>query len=80
LSDGFTDADRDAMLYEYFWAASEAGGHLPPVRGLARIFFRRPERQVFTSSAAAARGSVLRIDPKLTAGRRRPRWWPGGRR
>jgi hypothetical protein len=33
LLDGFTDADRDNMFYEYFSATSDVGGHLPSVRG-----------------------------------------------
>jgi hypothetical protein len=71
LFDGFTNAERDDMLYGYFSAASEVGGHLPPVRGFARIFVRRRKLQVFMSSAGAAQTSVLQIDPALIA-RRRP--------
>jgi hypothetical protein len=67
LLDGFTDADRDTMLYEYFGAASDAGGHFPPVRGFARIFVRRRDLQVFTSDAGAPKTGVLLIDPGLTA-------------
>ena len=67
LLDGFTDADRDTMLYEYFWAASEVGGQFPPVRSFARIFVRRRDLQVFTSDTGAAKARVLLIDPELTA-------------
>ena len=67
LLDGFTDADRNTMLYEYFWAASDVGGHFPPVRSLARIFVRRRDLQVFTSDAGAGKAGVLLIDPELRA-------------
>jgi hypothetical protein len=80
LLDGFTDADRDEMLYEYFWAASEVGGHFPPVRSLVRIFFRRRNLQVFTSNVGAAKISVLQMNPKLTARIRRARFGRGARR
>jgi hypothetical protein len=84
LLDGFAEADRDTMFYGYFSAASDVGGHLPPVRSFARIFFRRHELQVFASNAGAAKISVSLIDPKLTAGVRRARFglgrWPGPRR
>jgi hypothetical protein len=79
LSDGFTAADRNTMFYEYFWAASEVGGHLPPVRGFGRIFFRRRTLQVFTSNRDVAHATAL-IDPKFTAGVRRPPFRPGRRR
>lgn len=78
--DGFTDAERNQMLYEYFWAASDTGGHLPPVRGLARIFFRRRNLQVFASDTGAASISILAIDPKLPVKGRRMRLWPGRNR
>ena len=75
LFDGFTNAERDDLLYGYFSAASDVGGHLPPVRGLARIFVRRRKLQVFTSGAGSGRGavSVLQIDPALISARRRIR-------
>jgi hypothetical protein len=76
LFDGFTNAERDDMLYGYFSAASEVGGHLPPVRGFARIFVRRRKLQVFMPSAGAAEISVLQIDPALIARRRRVRLVP----
>ena len=81
--DGFSDADRENRFYEYFSAVSDAGGHFPPVRSFARIFFPRRKLQVFTSNAGAATISVLLIDPKLTMGVRRarfgPGFWPGPR-
>ena len=73
MLDGFTNAERDDMLYGYFWAASEVMGPFPPARSLARIFFRRRKLQVFASNAGPAKMSVLTADPALTAGRRRPR-------
>jgi hypothetical protein len=79
VSDGLTEADRNTMLYEYFWAASEVGGHLPPVRGFGRIFFRRRTLQVFTSNRDAAHATAL-IDPKFVARVRRRPFWPGPRR
>jgi len=82
--DGLSNAERDSMLYGYFSAASDVGGHFPPVRSLARIFFRRRNLQVFASNVGVAKISVLLIDPKLTAGVRRTRFgpglWPGRRR
>jgi len=80
LFDGFTNAERDDMLYGYFSAASEVGGHLPPIRGFARIFVRRRRLRVFTSNASAAGISVLQIDPALIARRRRVRLAPSPRR
>lgn len=81
--DGLSDAERDSMLYGYFSAASDVGGHFPPVRSLARIFFRRRKLEVFASNVGVAKISVLLIDPKLT-GVRRARFgrglWPGPRR
>ena len=75
--DGLSNAERDSMLYGYFSAASDVGGHFPPVRSLARIFFRRRNLQVFASNVGVAKISVLLIDPKLTAGVRRAlRAWP----
>lgn len=71
LFDGFTNAERDDMLYGYFSTASEVGGHLPPIRSYARIFVRRRKLQVFMSSAAEI--SVLQIDPALMTRRRRVR-------
>jgi hypothetical protein len=78
LFDGFTNAERDDMLYGYFSAASEVGGHLPPIRSFARIFVRRRKLQVFMSSAAEI--SVLQIDPSLMTRRRRVRLAPRPRR
>ena len=81
--DGLSDADRDNRFYWKYSAASDVGGHVS-VRGLARIFVRRRNLQVFTSKADAATISVLLIDPKLTSGARRARFgpglWPGSRR
>ena len=73
LFDGFTNAERDDLLYGYFSAASDVGGHLPPARGLARIFVRRRKLQVFTSGAGSGAVSVLQIDPALISARRRVR-------
>jgi hypothetical protein len=72
LFDGFANAEHDDMLYNYFSAASEVGGHLPPIRSFARIFVRR-KLQVFMSSAGATQTSVLQIDPSLISRRRRAR-------
>ena len=80
LFDGFTNAERDDMLYGYFSAASEVGGHLPSIRSFARMFVRRRRLRVFTSSAGSAGISVLQIDPALIARRRRVRLAPGPRR
>lgn len=79
LLDGFTNAQRDDMLYGYFAAASDVGGHLPPVRSLARIFVRRRRLQVFVSGAGAGAASVLQIDPALLSRRRRMRLTPSHR-
>jgi hypothetical protein len=76
LFDGLTNAERDDMLYGYFAAASEVGGHLPLVRSFARIFVRRRKLQVFMSSAGAAEISILQIAPALIARRRRVRLVP----
>jgi hypothetical protein len=73
LFDGFTDAARDDMLYGYFSTASDVGGHLPPVRSLARIFVRRRNLEVFLSRMRPATMSVLEIDPALISRRRRVR-------
>ena len=73
LFDGFTNAERDDMLYGYFSAASEVGGHLPSIRSFGRIFVRRRRLRVFTSSAGSAEISVLQVDPALIARRRRVR-------
>ena len=43
LFDGFTNAERDDMLYGYFSAASEVGGHLPQVRGFAEDLRPAPQ-------------------------------------
>jgi hypothetical protein len=80
LFDGFTNAERDDKFYDYFSAASEIGGHLPPIRGFARILVRRRKLQVFVSSPDAAAISVLQIDPALISRRRRVRLIPGSRR
>jgi hypothetical protein len=76
LLDGFTDADRDNMFYEYFSATSDVGGHLPSVRGSSRIFYRRRELVVFASNAGAAKISAVLTDPRLT-GVRHTRFGPG---
>lgn len=82
--DGLSNAERDDMLYGYFSAASDVGGHFPPVRSLVRFFLRRRKLQVFESNVGVAKISVLLIDPKLTGGVRRARFlrglWPGPRR
>src|SRR5579864_3120951 len=76
MLDGFTNAERDDMLYGYFWAASEVVGPFPPIRSFARFFFRRRKLRVFASNASAAEMSVLTMDPSLTAGDRRVRFRP----
>jgi hypothetical protein len=78
LLDGLSDADRDTRFYGSFVTASDLRGHVS-VRGLARIFFRRRNLQVFTSDADAATISVLLIDPRLTSGGRRARFRLGPR-
>jgi hypothetical protein len=84
LSPGLSDADRDNMFYGYFAAASDVGGHFPPIRSFARIFVRRRNLLVFSSNAGTANNNVFLRDPKLTAGGRRARFgpglWPGPRR
>jgi hypothetical protein len=80
LFDGFTSAERDDRFYGYFSAASDIGGHLPPIRGLGRIFARRRTLQVFVPRPGAAEITVLQIDPALLSGRRRVRLVPGSRR
>lgn len=76
--DGLSNAERDTMLYGYFAAAADVGGHFPQVRSFARIFFRLRNLQVFASNAGAPRNVVL-IEPKLTAKVRRVRFGPGFR-
>jgi hypothetical protein len=80
--DGLSNADRENRFYWcYYSPASDDGGHVS-VRGLARIFVRRRNLQIFTSDADAARTSALLIDPKLTSRARRARLvaalWPNG--
>ena len=82
--DGLSNADRENRFYwRYYSPVSDDGGHAS-VRGLARIFVRRHDLQIFTSNAEAATTSILLIDPKLTSRARRPRLvaalWPGSRR
>jgi hypothetical protein len=81
--DGLSDADREARFYFYSSTASDVRGRVS-VRGLARIFFRRRDLQVFTSTTGAATVSVLRVDPRFTSGARRARFVhglrPGSRR
>jgi hypothetical protein len=82
--DGLSNADRENRFYwNYYSPASDDGGHVS-VRGLARIFVRRHNLQIFTSNADAATTSVLLVDPKLTSRARRARLvaalWPGSRR
>ena len=77
FSSGLSNDDRDDMFYGYFLAASDVGGHFPPINSFARIFVRRRQLQVFVSNAGAAKTSVLLMDPKLTAGSRRARYGPG---
>ncbi len=78
LLDGLSDADRDNRFYGSFVTASDLCGHVS-VRGLARIFVRRRNLQVFTSNADAAKISVLLIDPRLASGVRRARFGLGPR-
>src|SRR5579862_75072 len=82
LFGGLSDADRDNRFYGSFVTASDLRGHVS-VRGLARIFSRRRNLQVFSSKAGAATISVLLVDPKLISGGRRARFglglWPGPR-
>ena len=66
------------MLYGYFSAATDVGGHFPPVRSFARIFFRR-NVQVFASNPGAPRIDVVLTNPKFSAGVRRVRFGPGFR-
>ena len=80
LFDGFSNADHDNTFYWYFSAAADVGGHFPPVRGLASVFLRRRNLQVFTSNVRAPASNALLIDPKLTAGVRRARFRFGLRR
>jgi hypothetical protein len=81
--DGLSDADREARFYGYCSSASDVRGRVS-VRGLAKIFFRRRDLQVFTSNTDAATVSVLLVNPKFTSGARRARFvhglWPGARR
>jgi hypothetical protein len=77
MLDGLSNAERDTMLYGYFLAAADVGGHFPPVRSFARVFFRRRNPQVFASNAGAPRINVLLIDPAEV---RRARFRPGLRR
>jgi hypothetical protein len=81
--DGLSDADREARFYWYCSTASDVRRRVS-VRGLARIFFRRRDLQVFTSNTDAATVSVLLVDPKFTSGARHARFvhglWPGSRR
>lgn len=82
--DGLSNADRENRFYwSYYCPASDDGGHVS-VRGLARIFARRRQLQIFTSNAGAATTSVLVIDPHLISRGRRGRLvaalWPGSRR
>jgi hypothetical protein len=84
LLDGLSNADRENRFYWcYYSPESDDGGHVS-VRGLARIFVRRRNLQIFTSNADAARASALLIDPKLTSRARRTRLvaalWPCSRR
>jgi hypothetical protein len=82
--DGLSNADRENRFYRcYYSPASDDGGHVS-VRGLARIFVRRRNLQIFTSNADAAATSVLLLDPHLSSPGRRARLvaalWPGSRR
>ncbi len=78
LLDGLSDADRDNRFYGSYVTMSDLCGRVS-VRGLARIFVRRRNLQVFTSNADAAKISVLQIDPRLTSGGRRARFGRGPR-
>lgn len=78
LLDGLSDADRDSRFYGSFVTASDLCGRVS-VRGLARIFVRRRNLQVFTSDADAATISILLIDPRLASGVRRARLGRGPR-
>jgi hypothetical protein len=77
LFDGLSSAERDNMLYGYFSAATDVGGHFPPVRSFARIFFWRRNVQVFASNPGAPRISAVLTNPKFSAGVRRARFRPG---
>jgi hypothetical protein len=82
--DGLSNADRENRFYWcYYSPASDDGGHVS-VRGLARIFVRRRNLQIFTSNTDDATTSALLIDPKLTSRARRARLvaalWPGSGR
>jgi hypothetical protein len=81
LLDGLSNADRENRLYGSYCTASDAGGHVS-VRGLARIFVRRRNLQIFTSNPDAATVSVLLAEPKLTSGAHRARFgrWLDSRR
>ena len=73
LFDGLSNAERDNMLYDYFSAATDVGGHFPTVRSFARVFFRRRNVPVFSSNADAPRINAILTNPKFTAGVRRTR-------
>ena len=68
LFDGLSNAERDNMLYGYFSAATDVGGHFPTVRSFGRIFFRRRNVLVFSSNAGAPRISAVLTNPKFTVG------------
>jgi hypothetical protein len=68
LADGLSSADRNEMLYGYFSAAADVGGHFPPVRSFARIFVRRRNVQVFASNAGDPGISVGLTNPDFNAG------------
>ena len=79
LFDGLSNAERDNMLYGYFSAATDVGGHFPTVRSFARVFFRRRNVPVFSSNADAdaPRINAILANPKFTVGVRRTRLGAG---
>ena len=79
LADGLSSANQSDMLYGYFSAAADVGGHFPPVHSFAKVFFRRRNVQVFASNAGASRISVGLTDPGFNAGFHRARFLPGFR-
>lgn len=80
LADGLSNADRNDVLYGYFSAAADVGGHFPPVRSLARVCFRRRNVQVFVANAGNPRISAGLTDPNFNAGFRPARFRFGPRR
>ena len=71
--DGLSNADRENRFYGCYYSPVSDDGGRPSVRGLARIFVRRRNLQIFTSKTDAASASVLQLDPRLMATTRRAR-------